>query len=185
MASPAVESLYDEYRMLKEYLDRGEQPSMASYVQNRFTRLLILNAGSYFEDQICNGISRFASTTKNSYIVYAIETKAVSRQFHTYAQWDKDSIPWGLFALFGDHFKKYIKNRMSGDENLKESIELFVKIVNQRNMLAHRNFTEFNPDFTCEEAYQRYRRASSFAENLDTLLIEGFATLVPETPTEA
>lgn len=62
--------------------------------------------------------------------------------------------------------------RIKGDEELKESMQAFLEIGNERNKLVHQNYAAFPMEKTLEEIYKLYQCAFKFVEHFSQALRE-------------
>jgi hypothetical protein len=181
-----VEQLKQEYDSLVEYLTT-QQPSLLNDLNKNFRKVLLLSAGSYFENQITSILSNFVRNKSNNdeRIINFLEKQAISQKYHTLFSWGEKDKPENpgknantFFKLFGDNFKTTIDGelkQMPNDspeqiarrKNLTESIEAFIEIGHLRNILVHSNFAAYNYDQkTTEEIYALFLKAEPFLNYL-------------------
>jgi RiboL-PSP-HEPN len=186
-----VEIIKQEYDVIIEYLDTQKQPSLLNDLNKNFRKVLLLSAGSYFENQITNILSNFVRTKSNNdeRIVNFLEKKAISDQYSKLFDWGRKDMPDSIgknantfFKLFGDNFKSQIDQELkpnSGDspeereikKKLNDSIEAFIEIGHLRNILVHSNFAAYNYDQkTTEEIFELYKKAKPFLEYVENKL---------------
>ncbi|MCK9402877.1 MAG: HEPN domain-containing protein [Chitinophagaceae bacterium] len=177
-----VEQIKFEYDALVEYLTT-KQPSLLNDLNKNFRKVLLLSAGSYFENQITTILINFVREKSNndSRIISFLEKQAISQKYHTLFSWgerDKPESPGKnantFFKLFGDNFKVQIDidiksqntdtpAQTADKKNLNESIEAFIEIGHLRNILVHSNFAAYNYDQkTTEEIFSLFKKAEPF-----------------------
>jgi hypothetical protein len=158
---------------LISYLDQGNQPSLRSTVDENFRKALLLAAASYFEHRIVNDILAFVreSSSENSLLVEFVNNKAISRQYHTFFNWNETNANQ-FFGLFGTTFKNFIKQELRSDDQLSSSIKAFLEIGRERNRLVHQDFGTFSLEKTSDEIYELYKSALTFVESIPSKLRE-------------
>lgn len=177
-----VEQIKFEYDELVEYLT-AQQPSLLNDLNKNFRKVLLLSAGSYFENQITMILTNFVRAKSNNdhRIVNFLEKQAISQKYHTLFSWGEKDKPESpvknantFFRLFGDNFKVGIEadlkpiqsdteEQAKAKKALNESIEAFVEIGHLRNILVHSNFAAYNYDQkTTEEIFALFRQAEPF-----------------------
>jgi hypothetical protein len=167
MNNTIVEQLYHEFQGLISYLDKKGQISFHDVANKTFTKVLLLAAASYFEDRLVKELTQFIKKTAkgNELLVEFCKNKAVSRQYHTYFDWDKKNAN-RFFGLFGDSFKKDMEKTINNDDRLATSIQAFMEIGQERNRLVHQDFGTFTLEKTTDEIYQLYDKALYFMDVL-------------------
>ncbi len=167
MNKTIVDQLYHEFKELVSYLDQEGQASFHDVANKNFTKVLLLAAASYFEDRLIKELVQFIKTSakENELLVEFCKNKAISRQYHTYFDWDKKNAN-RFFGLFGDSFKKGMEEAIKNDDKLATSIQAFLEIGGERNRLVHQNFGTFTLEKTTDEVYQLYEKAFYFMEVL-------------------
>jgi hypothetical protein len=167
MNKTIVDQLYHEFKELVSYLDQESQISFHDVANKNFTKVLLLAAASYFEDRLVKELTQFIKTTtrENELLVEFCKNKAISRQYHTYFDWDKKNAN-RFFGLFGDSFKKWMEKAIKDDDKLATSIQAFIEIGGERNRLVHQDFGTFTLEKTTEEIYQLYKEALYFVDVL-------------------
>lgn len=124
--------------------------------------MLLLAAASYFEDLLIKELTQFIkkTATENELLVEFCKNKAISRQYHTYFDWDKNNAN----RFFGDSFKKDMEKTIKDDDKLATNIQAFLEIGRERNRLVHQDFGTFTLEKTTDEIYQLYDKALYFVE---------------------
>ncbi len=160
-----VEQLKSEYDALVEYLTT-QQPSLLNDLNKNFRKVLLLSAGSYFENQITTLLSDFvrAKSNNDERIVNFLEKQAISGKYHQLFEWGKQDKPeeFGknankFFSYFGLDFRKQLETELKPKQNetveekasreqIVSSIEAFLEIGHLRNILVHSNFAAYNYD---------------------------------------
>lgn len=162
-----VDRLYEEFKALVEHLEIGSELSLRNTVDENFRKALLLAAASYFEHRITQDITDFAReiANENDLLVSFLKNKAISRQYHTYFDWESSNAN-KFFGLFGSLFSEYIKILIKNDEKFSSSIKAFLEIGRERNRLVHQDFGTFSLEKTSDEIYKLYSDALFFVEAL-------------------
>lgn len=167
-----VNTLYEEYKSVLEFLNEQRQPSLYSNADKTFKKFLILASASYFENLITEIIVEFitCNSNNNEKVISFVKNKAINRQYHTYFQWDTPNAN-SFFGLFGSDFKTKIKNELKSNEEINSAIKAFIEIGSLRNTLAHNNLATYNLDNkTTDEIFQLYEEALIFTTYVKNIL---------------
>lgn len=170
MRSTKIAAIKTEYQELTQYCQENGQFSFAMYIDDSYKKILLLSAASYFEAVIVQCVHDFAVKTSknNKEIVSFIDNKALTRQYHTFFEWEGKNTN-KFFSMFGQDFK--IKARQIIDERkLSEAEVAFLTVGKERNYLVHRNFAEATINSTFDEIFRKYERACDFADLVKELL---------------
>lgn len=164
-----ITELIKDYYDIHNYLMGNGQISFANDIDSYYKKILVFSCASLFENLICNSIYEKAKKSSPIPIAEFIRNKAVERQYHTYFNWKdpKVSSIYGFLGLWGEDFKTAFLSIIKSDEALAEGIKAFLIIGNERNLMAHENFIEYNPSRTFKEVETLYGQADYF---LNTLL---------------
>lgn len=167
MQGTAVDRLYSEFQDLISYLDKGSEISLRSIADENFKKALLLAAASYFEHRITDNLLAFVSeaSSKSPRVVEFVKKKAISRQYHTFFDWDSGNANQ-FFGLFGENFKTFMKKEVERSKELGEAVKAFLEIGRERNRLVHQDFGTFVLEKTAEEIYNLYRAALHFVETM-------------------
>jgi RiboL-PSP-HEPN len=171
-----VEAIHAELaEVLGQLRQRGDY-SAASALEPNIAKVVVLAAASYFEHivQACVQDYVHDRASGDELVVNLVQAKAIDRQYHTYFDWDSANAN-RFFALFGEDFKRYVKERVNSDDQLDDSIRAFVSLGSLRNSLVHQNFIAFAMDGTADDIRDMYVRARRFVQLLPDLL-RGFAS---------
>ena len=167
MAETVVDRLYRDFNDLVAYLDKAQEISLRSAVDENFRKVLLLAAASYFERQITDELLAFVKEKANGNVptISFVRNKAISRQYHTFFDWSQTSANQ-FFSLFGDGFKKYMQERVDTDDQLQRGVKAFLEIGRERNRLVHQDFASFTLEKTANEIYENYQYARVFVEKI-------------------
>lgn len=168
MQSPKIESLYQEYKELYDYLLKDGQISYAISVDNTYKKALLISCASFFEFTIINAIVEFTSnvSSSNEKLMFLIQHKTLERQYHTLFDWDKSNSN-KFFSLFGEKTKNNARDLIDRKSQV-DNEQAFLEIGRKRNTLVHDNFIESTVNNTCADIYNKYILAGKFVD----LLIE-------------
>ena len=130
-------------------------------------------AASYFEKALSDAVIEFAetATAEGHPLMWLVKNKAVSRQYHTWFDWDRKNAN-SFFGLFGELFKEHMIERVEGDKELAGSIRAFLEIGSERNRLVHEDFANLSLEKTTQEIYTLYSDARMFVDRFPTSLRE-------------
>jgi hypothetical protein len=142
-----IDALYNENRDAIAIISERNEISIASDLDNKLKKHLVMAAASYFEMEVRGAIEELASiaSRNNSALVALVKQKALERQYHTYFDW-KTRNANVFFAHFGEEFSKRCKSEIKQQEELSESVAAFLELGEMRNKLAHLNFALFPID---------------------------------------
>lgn len=191
MATP-VDRLHEEFKDLVSHLEG--QPSLRSTADDAFRKLLLMSAASYFESALTNNVEKFSLEASNSSTLIAgiIKSKAISRQYHTWFDWESRNAN-RFYGLFGKDFSGFMKKKHVDESWLTKSVEAFMEIGQSRNLLVHGNFATFFLEKTATELFEAYTSALRFVEALPQFLTDcnavqrqsGDSKVEPQNPTIA
>ena len=167
-----IDRIYEEHKELKEFLEEHEEISLSVSADEIYRKTLLLAISSYFEDRITTCVLEYVQeqTHEKHIILKLVRTKVVSRQYHTWFDWNSKNVN-SFLGMFGEEFKKYATKKIK-NEKLEESIKNFLELGSDRNRLVHQNFASFSLEKTSEELYSSYQSAIKFIEWLPKSLRE-------------
>lgn len=169
-----IDQQYLSGNSLVDYLRDQQQLSFYNEAENNFRKTILLSAASFFEKEISETVIEFAKshTDNNELIISIIKQKAVSRQYHTYFDWEKATNANKFFSLFGEEFKNKMAQKVKDDKKLEDAIKAFLEIGQERNKMVHQNFAEIVIDKTAEEIYSLYKKSLHFIHTIKQELIK-------------
>lgn len=168
----SVEKAFSEFSEAIGRLQESGEITLAVSVEASARKGLLLSAASEFEHELCNIVRRFATkySNENPMVVNLIESKAISRQYHTWFDWKHKSAN-SFYAMFGDEYSDAMKAKKKDDNIFAESLSSFLELGQMRNLLVHNNYAAFYIEKTLTELYEEYHKArgfiSSVRESLD------------------
>lgn len=165
MPATVVDLLHENFADLLAVVDEAREVSLRAVADENFRKSLLLAAASYFERRMTETVLSFVedATNGNVRVTALVRSKAVSRQYHTWFEWDTNNAN-KFFALFGNDFRDSMKRRIRNDGELDDSVRAFLEIGRERNRLVHQDFGAFTLEKTTEEIHALYRRAMRFVE---------------------
>jgi hypothetical protein len=107
-----------------------------------------------------------------------IEAKAVSRQYHTYFDWNAPSAN-GFFGCFGEAIKAAFVAKIKAEPEFKQSTLAFLELGQTRNRLVHRNYVQFDVDKTPEEIYAQFKASLPFLTYISHVLLAAAEPITP------
>ena len=171
MSETIVDGLHTEFSAILAFLEEKNEVSWRSVVDNNFRKVVLMAAASHFEQSMTNAVLNFVKhvTAENHPLTWLVNNKAISRQYHTWFDWQASNANQ-FFGLFGDAFKKSMQEKIRNDDNLDSSIKAFIEIGRERNRLVHQDFGNFPLEKTYEEIYRLYSEATLFVEQFPDAL---------------
>jgi hypothetical protein len=161
-----VESLCKSSEELDELLLVQQEISLRVYADSNIRKAILLASASFFEKEISDLVMDYArSCTQDGRLHFLVQKKVVSRQYHTYFNWDGNNCN-SFFALFGDDFKLRFSAMVKEDEELEKATKSFLEIGRERNRMVHQNFGSFSLEKTSKEIQQLHICAKLFVEKL-------------------
>jgi len=166
MKPTIVDKLYNQLSEISAKISSAE-PSLMLTAEESFRKILLLAAASHFESEVVRLIEDMVAQAapKNEFVIEFVRNKAVSRQYHTYFQWDGNNAN-SFFGLFGSAFKLHMKGVLDKDSIAVESVKAFMEIGRERNRLVHQNFGAYTLEKSAEEIFQMYVCARAFVDLL-------------------
>lgn len=168
-----IENMHNDNKGILQYLSENGEISYASLLDEKLKKMLLLSAASYFEKEITDTISKYVEkvTNQNETVTAFVQKKAISRQYHTYFNWDASNCN-SFLGLFGQQFKEEVQKEIEIRE-LEKSVKNFLELGKLRNLLVHSNAATFSIDKTSDEIFDLYKSAQVFInfikEKLDIL----------------
>lgn len=171
-APTIVDRLHQSFADLLSVLDNVGEVSLRTVADENFRKSLLLAVASYFEHRMTESVLTFVKDATNGNVLVAelVRNKAVSRQYHTWFQWDARNAN-SFFGLFGSDFRKFMKRKVQ-DDALGDSVRAFLELGKERNRLVHQDYGVFVLEKTTEEIHTLYRRAMIFVETVPSALRE-------------
>lgn len=162
----AVEEFYANYTELLALLQPNQYPSLNTWAQNSFRRILVIIMANHLENEIKGIVREFSKNKSGSDLVSSFIEKSMNRQYNNYFDWDRNNCN-KFFSYFGQTFKQEAMKDVSSNKELEEGIKAFLEIGNARNILAHERLHQANiGDKTTKEFYDAFKRAMVFIEYL-------------------
>jgi hypothetical protein len=168
-----IDALYAQNREAIEIIARANEISIASDIDNKLKKHLIMAAASYFETEVRAAFENLAHVASviNQAVIAFIKQNAVDMQYHTYFDWERRNAN-RFFSHFGEEFSKKCKEQVKERDDLGDAISAFIELGEMRNKLAHLNFAQFPIDKTSDEIYALYQKAQLFLEYIKSSLAE-------------
>jgi hypothetical protein len=160
-----IDALYEQNHVAIVFLSNAGEISLASDLDNKLKKHLVMAAASYYETQLRELIEGFAAAASNSNpaIVALIKNKALERQYHTYFDW-KERNANQFFKYFGEPFNTLCRAEVRKSDDLTKAVSAFLELGEMRNKLAHLNFALYPIDKTSDEIYTLYQTAHRFVD---------------------
>jgi hypothetical protein len=147
--------------------------SLSSSADDTYRKSLLLSIASYFETKLSRIVLEFVEdqTCDKHIVVSLVKSKAISRQYHTWFNWDGNNAN-SFFALFGAEFKESVSKVVKENRQLDDSIKSFLELGRDRNRLVHQDYANFPLEKTSGEIYKSYQSALFFIDWLPAALRE-------------
>lgn len=160
-----IDGLHEDFSDILEFLDESGEISWRSVADENFRKVLLIASASHFERSMTDVVVNFVEqvTGKDHPIKWLVQNKAVSRQYHTWFDWDSRNAN-KFFSLFGEPFKKHISEKVRTNNDIDLSIRAFLEIGHERSRLVHGDYGNFSLEKTSEEIYKLYSDAKAFVE---------------------
>ena len=173
MSVADIEAFYKAHQQIYDYLLAKGEPTFASETNDNFRRSLILAIASSFEHEIAEIMRTLPELYANShsYIGALIEKKVISRQYHTYFDWDKGANANSFFKMFGAEFAEFARAEVKADAELDKAVRDFLELGNARNRLVHLDYVTFDVDASPEDIIAKFRSAMKFIDFLVNTLL--------------
>lgn len=165
-----IDITYEDNLQILNYLNEKNEVSFYTIMDDKLKKMLLLSIASYFEKEITEIIHKYVhkETRQNMIITSFVQKKAISRQYHTFFEWNGKNCN-SFLGLFGDDFKNEMKEEID-KRNLKESVIAFLELGALRNNLVHQNAATYNIEKTSLEIYELYKNACGFISILNERL---------------
>jgi hypothetical protein len=127
--STDVDTIYEHTsEVFVKLLDAGDI-SLAMTLDALRAKSLLLASASYYEVQLTGCVRNFCVRQLGypSIISNLVESKAISRQYHTWFDW-KTPNAGPFFALFGKGFSSFMKTKIAEDRALGDGISDFLQL---------------------------------------------------------
>lgn len=163
--SSTVDRLYFDFKLIIEQIN-GSEISLRNAAEEILQKTLALAIGSYFERRITDAVLEFVgkSSGDSALITEFVRNKAISRQYHSYFDWDRANANT-FFGLFGAEFKAYMSEYVNENPEYDDAIRAFMQVGGIRNKVAH-NFEYVSIGATTEELYELYKVALLFVDQI-------------------
>lgn len=166
-----IDTLIERHENISLFFEEKNEISLKTDSDEEFKKVLILCIASYFEHHIIDSILQLTQKYESEKIINLIKMKAISRQYHTYFDWDKNNVNKFL-SLFGDNFKNNISMELRSNIALNDGAKNFLQLGEKRNILVHENFASASVDWTIKEIVEKYKKALTFVEYVSNKIIE-------------
>jgi hypothetical protein len=183
MSAPThIDRMHSDFETLRAYLEQNEEISLLSMADANLSKCLLLTVASYFEATLAEHVRDFISDETEAHVLICalVENKAISRQFHTWFNWDSKNANQ-FFGLFGAEFKQFTEREMRKDSDFDLGVRAFLELGSDRNRLVHQDFGNFVLEKTSAEIFASYQRALKFVDKVPRLLRE-FSSLANAAP---
>ena len=161
----SVQAVFEEFSAASDQLAKLGEVSLELTLKKNAAKLVLLGAASEFEVALCEVVRDFVRLSANNddRIASLVEKKAISRQYHTWFDWNKPTAN-PFFSLFGSEFSDSMKKLIKEDDKFSASVSSFLEIGQLRNSLVHNNFSTFYMEKTAEEIHNSYLIGAGFIE---------------------
>ena len=105
-------------------------------------------------------------TNGNQLICSFAKNKGISRQYHTFFNWEGKNANH-FFSLFGEEFKRKCAEQIKAESELENAVRAFLDLGATRNNLVHLNYADYQLPKTSEEYYNLYIQAMKFIRYIE------------------
>lgn len=171
MSDDRVTQQFADSEELYNYCFQNGEITFSSYIDDAYKKILILSAASFFEKVITESIKGFSKKLcpYDQRITSFIENKALKRQYHQLFNWEANNTN-KFWSLFGDDLKSFVREYIKDHPDLEIAEKNFIDLGEQRNLLVHKNFAEFDVNVTRNDIYKKYCSAKVFVEFVSDVL---------------
>ena len=158
-----VDTIYTDFKDAAGVLSASNELSLQIMLESNLRKTLLLSAASYFEYTLSREVAAFTQevTGGNGLIGALVQAKAISRQYHSWFDWEKSNAN-KFFSMFGQTFKDHMTVRLAADAALAEGVKAFMELGRERNLLVHSDYASYLINKNPEEIYLLYQQASVF-----------------------
>jgi hypothetical protein len=105
MIVTVVDRLHREFSDLFGVLESAGEPSLLNVADDNLRKSLLMASASYFERRMTEAVLNFvaAATADGHILTWLVKNKVVSRQYHTWFDWEKRT-PTVFLASLGSSF---------------------------------------------------------------------------------
>lgn len=169
----AVDRIYKELKDSSDILLQKGELSLSIALDGNLRKILLLGAASHFEHRLCGIVKEFVSKVSGDHvlIVSLVQNKAIHRQYHTWFKWDSGNAN-SFYALFGEEFKRHMKEKGRKDDQFSAQAIAFIEIGNLRNQMVHKDYATFPIEKTPEEIYEKFKLGDRFVDVVASELME-------------
>ena len=164
-AADTIGQLVAEYRELAQFLDSAGEYSLKLSVDSSFAKTLVVSAASYFEACLTESLIELYSEQTNlpEVLVHFVRNLAIERRYFQWFDWSSGNAN-SFFGKFGGEFRAFMRNKVSNDVSLQNSIKAFIELENLRNELVHGNYATFQLNRSVDDILCLYKKAVKFVE---------------------
>lgn len=165
-----AENIQNAQQIREKLLDSGEY-SLAITFEGMMQKYFALSVSSSFEHRIVHAILNYAEKHSDlkKYNYNIIRVKAVSRQYHTFFNWQQKNAN-SFFTLFGQNCKEKFLQDKKIDQELQQAEADFLELGRLRNELVHEDFITFPFPLTLQEIKEKYDSAMRFISYVEETL---------------
>lgn len=158
----SIKKMYNEYiENIKDIDNLMKHNFELLTIKNEYNdliiKVLVITAANSFEKYLCSFLSDILSQG-NIVRYHFINNQALMRKYHTLFSWDQKNAN-SFYSLFGDEFKKLMKEKISKSDKLKQGEQDFLLLGHERNYVAHRGVKFADYTRSPESIYELYNSA--------------------------
>ena len=165
MDSSPIDKYIKDYHELKTKLNLDI--SSVNLINDNFRKTLLLSCASFHEATITEMVEKFinAKTSCTGVQTFA-KINGINRKYYTYFDWNEKKINRFL-SMFGDKFKDQISTEIEANNKIKDGMEAFLELGNERNKMVHENYLIYKLNKTFEEIEELYKKSINLLIFLD------------------
>ena len=167
MYNEYIENIKDIDNLIK---NNFELLTIKNEYNDLIMKVLVVTAASSFERHLCSFLPDILSQGNIGRYNF-IKNQALTRKYHTLFSWDQRNAN-SFYSLFGDEFKKLMKEKISESAKLKQGETDFLLLGNERNYVAHEGVKFADYKRSPESIYELYNSALYYYSELCNTLRE-------------
>jgi hypothetical protein len=168
MSVPLIQDFIETYKEVKTHL-LPKHMSLQSNLEEYLKKSFLLCCVSFYEHRIREILTDFVKEhTHDDRLIEFVTGQFLERQyFRLFNFSEKTKNTNHFWAAFGDSFKNSIIQEIKSNSELKRSIDSFLKMNLERNLLTHENMLDYSLNSTFEEIVTCNEEALKFIQYIE------------------
>ncbi|MDE2783226.1 MAG: hypothetical protein OXK77_09745, partial [Gemmatimonadota bacterium] len=166
-----VERLWHNLADLEPHLP-AHGPAALVNTRSAFAKAMVLAAGNWLERRTIQALMDFANNASSEQtLVLLLKTSVLDRRFHTLFHWDSGKVN-SFLGRFGTDFRQRVQEACRENEDVLRASRDFMRLVVERNELAHSSRISDEAQFTPSEVRAKFYNAAGWVSWIGRFLIE-------------